>query len=243
MRFTGSALKLPAISGLGIFILCAPGHGLPVSLVAGLKERDKMKSIVITLLSICMYTLLSTPAMAVPVLQASLGYPIENHELSMCSLGCAIGWHVQASSTLAPRRTSYYVTDNISDYDTFTAWIAGDPQYGVGETISFTFTKEDFAKANIGEKINVNGFLVVNGYHKTEKTWKENTRVKRILISHNSKPLYEALLHDNMNIQEISFENVWLAPDDKVTVKILEVYPGAKYKNTAISELIPLGAH
>lgn len=208
-----------------------------------MKETDEMKLLFIILLSICMYLFMAPPAMAVPLLQASVGYPIEDRELSMCSLGCAIGWHVKASSTLAPQHTNYYIADNISDYDTFTAWVAGGHKYGLGETITFTFTKEDFAKANIGEKINFNGFLVVNGYCKTEKTWKENTRVKRILICHNSKPLYEVLLHDNMNMQEISFENMWLVPGDKVTIKILEVYPGTKYKDTAISELIPLGAH
>jgi hypothetical protein len=47
-----------------------------------------------------------------------------------------------------------------------------------------------------------------------------------------------------MNVQRIGFpETIWLHPGDTITVTILEVYPGEKYQDTGISELIPLGAH
>ncbi len=176
-------------------------------------------------------------------LTADPGYPPEDNELSMCSLGCAMGWHTKASSSLKPQGDNNYDVRNIDDYRVNTAWVAGTKKYGIGETITYTFTKEDFDKAKIGNRINFNGFLILNGYCKNKKAWTENSRVKRIRISHNKQPLYEAILHDSMNLQEIAFDSVFLQPGDTVTVTILEVYPGTKYQDTAISELIPTGAH
>lgn len=174
---------------------------------------------------------------------ADPGYPPEENELSMCSLGCAMGWHTKASSSLKAQGNNNYDVSNIDDFRVNTAWVAGTKGYGIGETITYTFTKGDFDKAKIGNRINFNGFLILNGYCKNKKVWMENSRVKRVRISHNKKPLYEAMVHDSMNLQEIDFDNVYLKPWDTVTVTILEVYPGTKYKDTAISELIPTGAH
>jgi hypothetical protein len=44
-----------------------------------------------------------------------------------------------------------------------------------------------------------------------------------------------------MNVQTIGLS--WLRPGDTIKVTILAVYPGEKYPDTAISELMPLGAH
>jgi hypothetical protein len=46
-----------------------------------------------------------------------------------------------------------------------------------------------------------------------------------------------------MNVQTIGLSTVWLRPGDTIKVTILAVYPGEKYPDTAISELMPLGAH
>lgn len=177
------------------------------------------------------------------VITADPGEPTESNELSMCSLGCAMGWHTKASSFLKAQGDNTYDVRNIDDYRVNTAWVEGVKGYGIGETIAYTFTKEDFEKAKIGNRINFNGFLVLNGYCKDKKTWTENSRVKRIRIDHNEEQLYEAILYDSMNLQEIAFDSVYLQPSDTVTVTILEVYPGTRYQDTALSELIPTGAH
>jgi len=204
-----------------------------------------MKSITI-LYVVIMYLLISTLTYAAPrvkVLTADPGYPPEDNELSMCSLGCAMGWHTKVSSSLKAQGKNNYDVRNIDDFRVNTAWVAGNKGYGIGETITYTFTKEDFDKAKIGNRINFNGFLILNGYCKNKKVWKENSRVKRIRISHNEEVIFEAILHDSMNLQEIAFGNVYLKPGDTVTVTILDIYPGTKYQDTAISELIPTGAH
>lgn len=185
----------------------------------------------------------ATAGPKVNVITAGPGYPPEEKELQMCSLGCAMGWETKASSHLKSKSKYKYDINNIDDFRIDTAWIEGVKGHGIGESLTFIFTKEAFDKANIGNEINFNGFLVVNGYNRTKKTWKENSRVKSILISHNEMPIYEAILHDSMNIQEIDFDNIFLRPGDRVQVRILSVYPGDKYQDTAISELIPTGAH
>jgi hypothetical protein len=141
-----------------------------------------------------------------------------------------------------PQGQNKYNVHRLDDGLVNTAWIEGVRGYGIGETITFTFTPKNFKAANL-EKINFNGFFVINGYCTDKKTWKENSRVKRIRIEHNDKPHSEAVLHDSMNVQTIGLSTVWLRPGDTIKVTILAVYPGEKYPDTAISELMPLGAH
>ena len=168
--------------------------------------------------------------------------PTENDISAYCSLGCAMGWQTRASSYLKPQGLNRYDVRNLDDGLVNTAWIEGVKGYGIGETVTFSFTPKNFKEANL-EKINFNGFLVINGYCKNKTTWKENSRVKRIRIKHNDKPLYETVLHDSMNVQTVGLPTVWLHAGDTIKVTILEVYPGDNYQDTGISELIPLGAH
>jgi hypothetical protein len=186
----------------------------------------------------------SGAAPEVKVITANPGQPPEENDISTyCSLRCGIGWQTKASSHLKPQGPNRYDVRHLDDGLVNTAWIEGVKGYGIGETVTFTFTPENFKKAHL-EKVNFDGFFVINGYCKDKKTWKENSRVKRIQIKHNDKPRYETMLHDSMNVQNIDFpETIWLHPGDTIKVTILAVYPGDKYQDTAISELMPLGAH
>ena len=196
--------------------------------------------------AIMAFLMISSPLGAAPkveVIMADPGEPPKENDISTyCSLGCAMGWQTKASSHLKPQGRNRYDARNIDDGLVNTAWIEGVKGYGIGEVITFTFTRKNFKEAHL-EKINFNGFFVINGYCKDKKTWKENSRVKKIRIEHNDKPRCEAILHDSMNVQRISLSTVWLRPGDTIKVTILAVYPGEKYQDTAISELMPLGAH
>ena len=204
-----------------------------------------MKTIIISG-AIMAFLVISSPLVAAPavkVITADPGeLPAENDISTYCSLGCAMGWETRASSYLKPQGRNKYDVRNLDDGLVNTAWIEGVKGYGIGETITFSFTPKNFKEANL-EKINFNGFLVINGYCKNKTTWKENSRVKRIRIKHNDKPLYETVLHDSMNVQTVGLPTIWLHPGDTIKVTILEVYPGDNYQDTGISELIPLGAH
>jgi hypothetical protein len=162
----------------------------------------------------------------------------------MCSLGCAIGWDVTASSCLTPQAGNSYDADKIDDGKLSTAWIEGKKGDGIGESITFHFPKHYFTEGGIHDSINFNGFRIVNGYQKDSETWKANGRIKRLRVYHNNNPVYDILVQDTMLIQEADPGVLfYIKPGDIITVKILEVYHGAKYEDTAISELVPEGAH
>jgi hypothetical protein len=189
--------------------------------------------------------LLAVTARATPgvkVLEAVKGTPISAVEaIAECSLGCAIAWDQKASSHLPDQGKISYGVDNI-DSDVKTAWVVGGENYGIGESVTFSFSKKQFKEAQM-KTVNFNGFTLVNGYTKNKRVWRENSRVKRLLIEHNGKPLYEVKLHDVMNVQDIDFKPVYLKAGDTIKVTILEVYPGDVYKDTALSVLVPMGAH
>jgi hypothetical protein len=132
----------------------------------------------------------------------------------------------------------------IDDGKLSTAWVAGNKNDGIGETINFTFKREIFKECDIRDSINFDGFRIVTGYAKDSMTWKANSRVKTVRVFHNNKPICDIVLQDCMLIQDAKLDNpVYIKPDDRITVMIMTIYPGDKYHDTAISELIPLGAH
>lgn len=180
----------------------------------------------------------------IKVLQADMGFSPEGNDITnLCSLGCAMGWKVKASSHLSLQGKNKHDVTKLGDGLVNTAWAAGGRRFGIGESITFRFTREDFDKAKIGDRINFNGFMVINGYAKNKKIWQENSRVKKFRIYVNSNSLYDVMLHDSMTVQEVAFDSIWLKPGDTVKIFILEIYHGTKHRTTAISELVPLGAH
>jgi hypothetical protein len=180
----------------------------------------------------------------VPLIKAEVLEPISPKEdiSQSCSLGCALGWKVSASSTLKSQRGSHYGVKYIDDGLIRTAWVEGAKDYGVCEYITFNFPKSKWVYIS-GDKINFNGFRVVNGYLKNPRTWKQNSRVKIMRIYLQEVPLYDVLLDDSMTLQEVRFDSVYIKPNDAVKVEIRDVYKGSRFSDTAISELVPMGAH
>jgi hypothetical protein len=156
-----------------------------------------------------------------------------------CSLGCAIGWSYQASSTLPASGGIRYGALNLGDASLSTAWVEGAPGYGVGEAVTIIFG----ALPEAGEGVGFRGIELVNGYAKNAKTWRENSRVKRLSIGHNGGFLFELSLADTIAPQAFSFKDVDVRPGDRLTLTILDVYPGGKFDDTAISEIHFYGAH
>lgn len=198
--------------------------------------------LVVTTCFIMLWTMTVMAAQGITVVEASKGIPLSEEEaIGECSLGCAIGWDLAASSHLPDQGKISYRVENLNGSGK-QAWVVGGENYGIGESVTFSFTRKHFKVAQM-KSVNFNGFTLVNGYAKNKKVWRENSRVKRLLIEHNNKPLYEVKLHDSMNVQDIDFKPFYIKAGDTVRVTILEVYPGDKFKDTALSLLIPMGAH
>jgi hypothetical protein len=83
-----------------------------------------------------------------------------------------------------------------------------------------------------------------------------NTRVKSLLFYYNEEPICVIQLQDTWHFQQVNiahcFKDVYrkrfleapltLKEDDTFKFEILEVYPGLKYTDVAISEFIYEGA-
>jgi len=162
----------------------------------------------------------------------------------MCSLGCAMGWKVEASSYLHSTARDTFSVDRLNDGLISTSWIDGGKTNGIAETITFSFPRQYFIESSVRDSVPFHGFRVVNGLTSDNIPWNTYSRVKTLRIFHNGQPVFDIRLRDSKGIQEAeSLSAFHIKPDDIVTVKILEVYPGRKFRHAAIAELVPLGAH
>lgn len=193
----------------------------------------------IILLSILMFALptfsLSNIASADDLIKSSPVGPNEEFRVG-CSLRCAVGCVMKASSTRTPQGKVKYGIDNINDGNLSTAWVPA--KNGAGDSVSFIFRKKQFADM---ESTTFWGIDIINGYMK-KSGWQENARIKKIRLEHNDKRLYELSLHD-MEVQSVRFDPFTIRPGSVVELVILETYPGTQNQDVVINELVPLGAH
>ena len=166
----------------------------------------------------------------------------------------------EASSTLKAGKNNSYGVENLVDGNPATAWVEGVDGYGEGETLDFCMACNfdyDCGSEKI-YKINI-----VNGYAKNETTYKNNSRVKELEVHTTElveKRIVEASngsyfnINDEMCVSEdlvyadryyyfvlddtMKEQTLYLGGEKdvfKVTFKIISVYKGDKYKDTAIS--------
>jgi hypothetical protein len=160
-----------------------------------------------------------------------------------------------SSSELKPQGMINYSIKNISDYNLNTAWIPGNTENGVGESFGFTFKFPE--NTAYGGAYQFFGQInLFNGYCKSLDVWQKNSRVKKLRVYFNNKAICDIELIDTWHFQIVDIgkffkykrQNKYMdAPyevkqGDKLTFKILEVYPGDKYKNVALSEFMAEGA-
>ncbi len=157
-----------------------------------------------------------------------------------CSWYCGGGMDTNsASSSLKPSGSMTYKAGNIHDLDYKTAWVEGVKGFGIGEYVTYHFPAENPRITEV---------IVVNGYIKSEKAWKENSRVKKMKMYVDDQAIAILNLEDSRREQHFKFEPIGHQnrEDHKAiqnmpwwTMKfeIVEVYPGSKYEDTAISEI------
>lgn len=123
------------------------------------------------------------------------------------------------------------------DFSITTAWVEGAEGDGVGEYLQYTFK---------GNCPRITKVQILNGYVKSESTWRNNGRVKKLLMYYNHKPYAVLNLEDSRSLQifdvgVLGFRESFIETGEPetwtLTFEILEVYPGEKYQDTAISDL------
>lgn len=172
-------------------------------------------------------------------------------------------WRVSfypVSSTTIPMVSSYlpateknsYGPWNVEDYDLSTAWVPDSRNGGIGEYIEYEFHFPDYAPTYGGVYQFDGQCIIANGYCKSPKVWEENSRVKKIKVYYNDKAICYVVLQDNWYIQYFDLRKFFInrsrdlyldAPyellnGDRLRFEIVEVYPGSKYKDVAISEFL-----
>lgn len=146
-----------------------------------------------------------------------------------CSNYTCSGERVVASSSLSSQGSINYRVANIKDWNHETAWVEGVSGYGVGEWVEFQ---------NVSGDGTLTAINILNGYVKNDKAWIENSRVKRLKVYLNDRPIGILELQDSRSLQ--SFGLQWAgnySNINKLRFEILEVYPGTKYQDTVISEI------
>lgn len=141
-----------------------------------------------------------------------------------------INWdNVFASSELTQNSKTYKAT-NVIDKNKSTSWIEGVAGDGIGQYIEFS-SKNTFRV----DKINI-----INGLSKSEKTYKNNNRIKKVLVEFSDKTqqVYE-LKDNNMNYQTI---DVGGKNTNSIKITIQEVYTESRiYQDSCISEIAIYG--
>ncbi len=157
-----------------------------------------------------------------------------------CSWYCGGGPDsVYASSELKASGGITYNGENAHDLSFKTAWVEGVPGYGVGEYLVYRFTQQSPRITDI---------IIANGYVKSEAAWRDNSRVKKLKMYIDNKPFAILNLADTRNEQIFTFDPIGNSnredyeameklPGWTMKFEILEVYKGAKYDETAISEI------
>jgi hypothetical protein len=128
----------------------------------------------------------------------------------------------------------------IEDGRARTAWVEGVDGDGVGERVVFTLDPDGLPR---GETVPLWGFEVVNGYARDERTWRNNSRVREMLLRVDGRPVRRIVLNDTMRPQHVTFDGVPVGGGSEISLEIRSVYRGDRYADTAISELVPQGAH
>lgn len=136
---------------------------------------------------------------------------------------------LRASSFLKENSRLVHNVANIGDGQLSTAWVEGSKGHGLGQWIEF--------------QIRTQQLCIANGFQKSNRLWRMNSRVKEFQVYFSNKYVGILRLQNSMGIQcaDLSkldsgiFQSGGGLP--LVRLKIKSVYPGSHFKDTCISEL------
>ncbi|HLJ50489.1 MAG TPA: DUF4424 family protein [Bryobacteraceae bacterium] len=128
-----------------------------------------------------------------------------------------------------------YPVQNIADLNKATAWVA-DKSGGTDESITLTLAKP----------AHVDQLGIIPGYTKSKAIYFANNRIKDLEVSVNGgQPVPVSLPDEYISFAPGSKKAYQLidlggytGPAKTITLKVKQVYPGSKYNDTCISELL-----
>jgi len=135
-----------------------------------------------------------------------------------------------ATSVLKPIGNNRYDPANLFDGDPATAWVEAEEADGLGEAIMMDF----------GQERRLAGFEISNGYDKDQRSWSNNSRIRKLEIQTSDGQVMDVDLADQRGATRFDFQPAIVTNSLKMTIR--DVYRGAKYRDTAVSELRPVFA-
>lgn len=129
------------------------------------------------------------------------------------------------SSELPDQGQNSYTGDMMSDGRLRTAWIEGRPDDGIGEILRFSF----------GGPVDISRILVANGYGKSWDIFTKNSRVRSLEVMASNGFRASVQLQDKSEAQVLQLPA--LGEVSWITLTITGIYPGTRYRDTAISEI------
>lgn len=154
----------------------------------------------------------------------------------MTDMGCS--WYcggqmykVTSDTYLKAQGNIDYKPANVHDFDLLTAWVPDTAKGPIGKAISFHFKPLS---------PRVNEIIIYNGYVKNYDLFKANSRVKKFKLSING--VVQAMLDvaDTTGRQSFTIDPIRSNNKQKdlvLTLEIVEIYKGEKYKDVAVSEI------
>lgn len=126
---------------------------------------------------------------------------------------------------------------NTLDANMKTAWLTANN--GKNALIEFVIDLEDIAV----NSATLYSIAIFNGWRKDYQTWKDYSRIKKVSLTINDKPYAEVTLEDTYKMQTIDLEKMKLDKTRRYRFRfrIMEMYPGKKYEQTAISDVQFIG--
>ncbi len=140
---------------------------------------------------------------------------------------------VVSSSAMNTDEGGSYEGKNTHDWNIRSAWVTREEQSGVGESLTYTFP---------GNCPRITTVIILNGYTRDTSDWQDYSRVKRLKMYYDGQPYAILELQDTRDEQDfdvglLGYCDVDHPEDWTLRFEILEVYPGRKYRNAAITEL------
>jgi hypothetical protein len=131
------------------------------------------------------------------------------------------------SSVLAAQGDNKYGPEVFVETDEKKAWCEGLVGYGIGESVTIRFKPA----------VRVQEFTFSNGYQKSDETFKNNSRVKRLNIQTSDGFASVVTVPDTKDSHTIKLPRP--VKPQWVRFTIGEVYPGARGSDTCISAILP----
>jgi hypothetical protein len=131
------------------------------------------------------------------------------------------------SSVLAPQGENKYGPEIFTESDEKKAWCEGVTGYGIGESVTIHFKPA----------VRVQEFTFVNGYQKSDETYRNNSRVKQLRIQTSDGFATVVTVPDTKDGHTIKLARP--VKPQWVRFSIAEVYPGARGSDTCIGAILP----